>query len=179
MHSQLVSISGGRLLHPPPLDAPCRGDKVVYLRLRGVLLLKVSRSKLWTHFSFPRAFYTFASLILLDFIGVVINIKWNENYKKPKGRRHSVVGIAIDYGLDDRGDVGVRVLVGSRIFSSPRRPAALGPIQLPIQWAPGALSPGVKRPRFVQLTPHLQLVRGQVNLDLYIHPICLHSVVLN
>jgi hypothetical protein len=34
--------------------------------------------------------------------------------------RDSAVGIAISYGLDDRG-VGVRVSVGSRIFSSPRR----------------------------------------------------------
>jgi hypothetical protein len=38
--------------------------------------------------------------------------------------RDSVVGIATGYGLDDRG-VGVRVLVGSRIFSSPRRPDLL------------------------------------------------------
>jgi hypothetical protein len=35
--------------------------------------------------------------------------------------RDNVVGIATGYGLDDRG-VGVRVPVGSRIFSSPRRP---------------------------------------------------------
>jgi hypothetical protein len=35
--------------------------------------------------------------------------------------RDSVVGIATGYGLDDRG-VEVRVPVGSRIFSSPRRP---------------------------------------------------------
>jgi glutamine synthetase len=35
--------------------------------------------------------------------------------------RDSVVGIATSYGLDDRG-VGVRVPVGSRIFSSPNRP---------------------------------------------------------
>jgi hypothetical protein len=33
----------------------------------------------------------------------------------------SVVGIATGYGLDDR-EVGVQVPVGSRIFSSPRRP---------------------------------------------------------
>jgi hypothetical protein len=38
--------------------------------------------------------------------------------------RDSVVGIAISYGLDGRG-VGVRVPVGSRIFSSPRRPDRL------------------------------------------------------
>jgi hypothetical protein len=38
--------------------------------------------------------------------------------------RNSVVGIATSYGLNDRG-VGVRVLVGSRIFSSPDRPPNL------------------------------------------------------
>jgi hypothetical protein len=36
------------------------------------------------------------------------------------GSRDSVVSIATGYGLDDRG-VGVRVPVGSRIFSSPSR----------------------------------------------------------
>jgi hypothetical protein len=35
--------------------------------------------------------------------------------------RDNVVAIATSYGLDDRG-VGVQVPVGSRIFSSPRRP---------------------------------------------------------
>jgi hypothetical protein len=38
--------------------------------------------------------------------------------------RYNVVGIATSYGLDDR-DVGVRVPVGARIFSSPRRPDGL------------------------------------------------------
>jgi hypothetical protein len=55
----------------------------------------------------------------------------------------SVVGTATGYGLDDRG-VGVRVPVGSRIFSTSSRPA-LGPTQPAIQWVPGALSPGIKR----------------------------------
>jgi hypothetical protein len=42
----------------------------------------------------------------------------------------SVVRIATGYGLDDQG-VGVRVPVGSRIFSSPRRPDRLwGPLSL-------------------------------------------------
>jgi hypothetical protein len=45
-------------------------------------------------------------------------------------RRNSVVGIATGYGLDDRG-VGVRVPIGSRIFSSPRRPYRL--------WGPPSL----------------------------------------
>jgi hypothetical protein len=39
--------------------------------------------------------------------------------------------IATDYGLGDRG-VGVRVPVGSRIFSSPRRPDRL--------WGPPSLT---------------------------------------
>jgi hypothetical protein len=44
--------------------------------------------------------------------------------------RDSVVGIATSYLLDDRR-VGVRVLVGSRIFSSPRGPDRLwGPRNL-------------------------------------------------
>jgi hypothetical protein len=46
------------------------------------------------------------------------------------GSRGSAVGIATGYGLDDRG-VGVRVPVGSRIFSSTRRPDWLwGPTSL-------------------------------------------------
>jgi hypothetical protein len=38
--------------------------------------------------------------------------------------RDSAVGVATGYGLDDRG-VGVRVPVGERIFTSPRRPDRL------------------------------------------------------
>jgi hypothetical protein len=53
----------------------------------------------------------------------------------------SVVGIATGYGLDDR-EVGDRVPVGSRIFSSPRRPDRL--------WVPPSILSngyrGVKRP---------------------------------
>jgi hypothetical protein len=41
-----------------------------------------------------------------------------------QGSRDSVVGIGTGYGLDDRG-VRVRVLVASRIFSSPCRPDRL------------------------------------------------------
>jgi hypothetical protein len=57
--------------------------------------------------------------------------------------RDSVVGIATSYGLEDR-EVGVRVPVGSRIFSSLRRLDRLCGPPNPIQWVPGALSPGVK-----------------------------------
>jgi hypothetical protein len=50
---------------------------------------------------------------------------------------------SLGYGLDDRR-VRVRVPVGSRIFSSPRRPGRVW--SPPIQWVPGALSKGIKRP---------------------------------
>jgi hypothetical protein len=59
----------------------------------------------------------------------------------------SVVGIVTGYGLDDQG-VWVQVLVGSRIFSSPRHPDwPWGPPNLLSNGYWGALSPGVKRPR--------------------------------
>jgi hypothetical protein len=54
--------------------------------------------------------------------------------------RGSSVGIATGYGLDDCG-VGVRVPVGSRIFSMSSRPA-LGFTQPPIQLVPGVKRPG-------------------------------------
>jgi hypothetical protein len=50
-------------------------------------------------------------------------------------RFQGVVGIGTGYVLDGRG-VGVRVPVGSRMFSTSSRPA-LRPTQLPIQWVPG------------------------------------------
>jgi hypothetical protein len=64
-----------------------------------------------------------------------------------KRSRDSSVGIATSCRLDDRR-VGVRVPVGSRIFSSSDRPDRLWgpPNLLPIQCVPRALSPGVKRP---------------------------------
>jgi hypothetical protein len=55
--------------------------------------------------------------------------------------RDSSVGITTGYGMDDRG-VGVRVPVGIRIFSFPRRPDQLW--GSPNQWIPGTLSPGLK-----------------------------------
>jgi hypothetical protein len=56
------------------------------------------------------------------------------------------VGIVTSYRLDDRG-VGVGVLVGWRIFSSPRRPDRLwGPPNL-LSKGTGSYAPGVKRPK--------------------------------
>jgi hypothetical protein len=55
----------------------------------------------------------------------VDRVEFNYEYVLIRDRsRDSVVGIASSYGLDGRG-VGVRVPVGSRIFSSPNRPDRL------------------------------------------------------
>jgi hypothetical protein len=59
--------------------------------------------------------------------------------------RDSSVGITTGYGLDDRG-VGVRVPVVKNFYFSTLSRPALGSTQPPIQWVPGALSAGVKRP---------------------------------
>jgi hypothetical protein len=69
------------------------------------------------------------------------------------GSRDSVVGIATGYGLDDRG-VGVRVPVGSRIFSTSSKPA-LGSTQPPSQWVPGVTRPG-READHLQLVPRLR-----------------------
>jgi hypothetical protein len=47
--------------------------------------------------------------------------KHNVHYRVHKKSRDSAVGRATGYGLDGRV-IGVRVMVGARMFSSPRRP---------------------------------------------------------
>jgi hypothetical protein len=60
--------------------------------------------------------------------------------------RDSSVGIALGYGLDDRGSrVRFPARLGIFHFTSASR-TALEPTQPPIQWVSGALSLGVKRP---------------------------------
>jgi hypothetical protein len=87
--------------------------------------------------------------------------------------RDSVVDISSGYGLVERG-FGVRVPVGTRIFSSPRCPGfGAHPTSYPMGTggkAAGAWS--------CPLTS--SLCWRQENVDLYIHsPIRLHGVVLN
>jgi hypothetical protein len=58
----------------------------------------------------------------------------------------SSVGIALGYGLNDRGSrVRFPAGLGIFLFTTASR-TALGPTQFPIQWILGVLSLGVKRP---------------------------------
>jgi hypothetical protein len=55
---------------------------------------------------------------------ISLYVKLINNYFTHLMCRDGVFGIATGYELDDRG-IGVRVPIGSRIFSSPRRPNRL------------------------------------------------------
>jgi hypothetical protein len=60
------------------------------------------------------------------------------------GEPEQLSGTALSYELDDRGFES-RQGLGNFLFTTASRPG-LGPIQPPIQWVPGALSLGIKRP---------------------------------
>jgi hypothetical protein len=90
------------------------------------------------------------------------------------------VDIALGYGLDD-GVLGFDSQrgLGIFLFTTASRPA-LGPTMLPIQWVPGALSLGVKRPGHEaghSLPPSAEVKQC---VELYLHsPIRLYGEVLS
>jgi hypothetical protein len=95
-------------------------------------------------------------------------------YTQNRRSRDSLVGIATGYGLDER------VPVGSRIFSSPRRPDRLwGPPNLISNGYRGAISPGVKRQ--VREADHSLPASAEVKKMLIYTstPIRLQGIVLN
>jgi hypothetical protein len=92
--------------------------------------------------------------------------------------RDSSVGTATGYGLDDRIlEFDSRRELAIFLFNMSR--PALVPTQSPIQWVPGTLSLGLKRPG-VKLTTRLHLVARSKNAWSYTStpPIRLHCVVL-
>jgi hypothetical protein len=92
----------------------------------------------------------------------------------------SLVGRAMGYGLADRGfRVRFPAGFGFFFFTTVSR-TALGATQPPIQWVPGALFLGVKRPG--READHSPPSSAEVNecAELYFHtPIRLHGVVLS
>jgi hypothetical protein len=95
-------------------------------------------------------------LCYIDMCPVVPFSKVNGGTPVFSVNRDSVAHIATGYGMDDRG-VGVRVPVGSEFSVPCIIQTGSGPTQPPIQWVPGALSPG-QSGWGVKLTTHLQLV---------------------
>jgi hypothetical protein len=94
--------------------------------------------------------------------------------------RHSAIGIAAGYGLDDRG-VGSSSpgRIKNFLFSTSSIPA-LGPTQRPIQWVPGAFSPGVKRPRREADYSHPSSAEVKKTwIYTSTPPLRLHGIVLN
>jgi hypothetical protein len=72
--------------------------------------------------------------------------KKSVSYKTDRKSRDSSVGIALDYGLDDRGS-RVRLPAGAGNFSLHYNVQnGSGAHSVSIQWVPGSLSLGVKRP---------------------------------
>jgi hypothetical protein len=77
-------------------------------------------------------------------------------------------GIALIYGLDNRGVLDSRQGLGVFLFATASRPV-LGPTQTPIQWVPRALSLKVKRPgpEADHSPPSIAMVKECV--ELYLH----------
>jgi hypothetical protein len=102
---------------------------------------------LWKHKSEFRISYIMYYLLMLLFLCHFV------------GRRNKADGIATNYGLDGRG-AGVRVPVGEDCFFSPRH---LDHLWGPLQWLPGPLSPGVKRPRLEADHLPRSRIRGSIH----------------
>jgi hypothetical protein len=116
---------------------------------------------------------SFSSLSFSSFFTATSIIINNNNY-------YSYYYLALRYRLDDRGS-RVRFPAEAGNFSLHQRVSnSLGPTQPPIQWVPGALSLGVKRPG--READHSPSSSAEVKdwVELYLHsPIHLHGVVLS
>jgi hypothetical protein len=91
--------------------------------------------------------------------------------------RDSSVGIAMGYGLDDRGSIPGR----SKFFCTPQHPDRLGARLASYPTATVSLYLGVNRPgREADHLTYLHLVPKSRMMELYVNStICLHDIVLN
>jgi hypothetical protein len=102
---------------------PCSPVEV-HRRFRGTYCIHLQGSSVPT-FLYKTPLFRLILLYLSSFTSFMLF-----DFRYAIRSAYRVVGIATGYGLDDRG-VGVRVPVGSRIFSSPHRPHQLwGPPNL-------------------------------------------------
>jgi hypothetical protein len=104
------------------------------------------------------------------------NKKWVQNISREEpGQRR---GIALGYGLDDRGFKS-RQRLGIFLSTTASKPA-LGPTQPPTQRVPGALSMGIKWPGCEADHSIPSTAEVKECVELYLHsPIRLHGVVLH
>jgi hypothetical protein len=84
---------------------------------------------------------------MFEYMNTLLNTEFTLLYVTLRAKsRESSVGIALCYGLDDRGS-RVRFPAGAGNFPLHHRVQnGSGATQPPIQWIPGDLSLGVKRP---------------------------------
>jgi hypothetical protein len=118
----------------PPYVSTLLPLTLIVFSIRGISHRNLHGSEICRGINYPPSFVAF-NPFHAHFRRVLSNT-WSRN---------SVVGIATVYGLDDRR-VGVRVPVGSRIFSSPRRPDRLWDPSNPYPMGTVGSFPGLKRP---------------------------------
>jgi hypothetical protein len=98
--------------------------------------------------------------------------KHNKNTLKSYPTGLAVSQLVSDYGVEDR-EMRVRTPAGEKGFLASVSRPALGPTQLPVQWVPGVISPGIKYGRGVSLTTHPHLVpRSRMSRSYTASPPC-------
>jgi hypothetical protein len=133
---------------------------------------EIIRTRLWPNTNLDDGGRSTSGKLSNDLVAIYLGLM------QPSRSRNSSVGIATGYEMDGR-EIGVRVPVQARFFSSIRRPDRLRRSQPPIHWVPGALYPGVKRPGHE--ANHSPPASAEVN-NTWIYtstPILLHGAVLS
>jgi hypothetical protein len=91
------------------------------------------------------------------------------SFERKRVYSENSVGIALGYGLDDRGlGFDSRRGLGIFLFNTASR-TGLGPTQPPIEWVPGALSLGVKRPGREADHSHPSKAEAKESVELHLH----------